>query len=293
MTKDEHVFPKYLAGWEVNFENTEVTRRFLQTQAVSYEGFEFFKRVHLALELRKTAQGTIACFKHADRDVEKVADNVELPDIQWEEHDVFFLKKCEHGRHVIGGEKPPGLQLPTHPNLTTPFQYIGCIDGTDSYFDWLKTPKLHLLFPVYECNFGVYLDWSDPNRPIILNPETFDPAWWNDEMEGIETVVFDPTSYCTTTEIDIESYENKETDDVLLCGAPLWYQSPEIPVCPKTNETMKYVCTVNSDREIRITSRQTGSLPFSRDYLCFGDCGWLFVFYHPDSKIMHVNAQFL
>lgn len=295
MIKREENLARYLAGWEVNFEDTEEAKRFLQTHAVDRKGFEFFKAVNFALELKVTNEGKIACFEYQPGgNVEKKADDIRLPDIEWEEHRVFFLKKSLEGRHVVGGEKPPSLELPRHPNLKTCFQYIGCIDGTDPYFQWVKISKLHILFPVYECSFGIYLDWNEPNRPIVLNPETFDPAWWGGSVEGYENVVFELTRYSSTPEVDMKPFENATTpDDILVCGVPIWIQYPEIPVCPKSNETMKYVCAINSDCEIRIKEGcQTKNLPFSDEYLCFGDYGKLYVFYHPDSKIMHVHMQF-
>lgn len=295
MIKREQNLPKYLGGWEVDFDNTEEARRFLQIHVVDRKGFEFFKAVNFALELKMTDQGTVACFEYQPGGyVEKKADNIQLPDIEWKQHKVFFLTKDVHGRHIIGGEKPSGLELPRHHNLKTSFQYIGCIDGTDPYFQWMNTPRLHILFPVYECNLGIYLDWNDPNHPIVLNPETFDPSWWDGASEGYENVVFEPTRYSSTTEINMKPFENAATpDDILVCGVPIWIQYPEIPVCPKTNETMKYVCAINSDREIRIKAGcQTKNLPFSDEYLCLGDYGKLFVFYHPDSKIMHMGIQF-
>jgi len=286
---------KYLAGYEVSFENVEEAKRFLQTHAVDRKGFEFLKAVNFALELKTTEEGKIACFGYEPGGyVEKKADDIRLPDIEWQEHSLFFLKKSLRGRHVVGGEKPPGLELPDHPDLKTSFQYIGCIEGTDPYFQWMKIPKLHILFPVYECNFGIYLDWNEPNRPIILNPQTFNAAWWDESVAGYENVVFESTRYSSTGEVDMKPFENAGTpDDILVCGVPIWIQYPEIPVCPKTGETMRYVCAINSDHEIRIKAGcQTKALPFSDEYLCFGDYGKLYVFYHPDSKIMHVNIQF-
>lgn len=294
MIKREQNLTKYLAGWEVDFEDMEEAKRFLQTHAVDRKGFDFFKTVNFALELKMTKQGTIDCFEYQPGGyIKKKAEDIRLPDIDWEEHKLFFLKKSTVGQHAVGGEKPPGLELPYHPNLKTSFQYMGCIDGTDPYFQWVDTPELHILFPVYECNFGIYLDWNEPNHPVVLNPETFDPAWWDESVEGYENVVFESTRYVSTTEIDMKPFENAATpDDILVCGIPIWIQYPEIPVCPKTNETMKYVCAINSDNEIKIKSScRVKNLPFSDEYLCFGDYGKLFVFYHPDSKIMHVNIQ--
>jgi hypothetical protein len=287
-------FPLYLAGYEVDFNKTEEARRFLETHVVDREGFEFLRKVNAALELKENIDGSITCFEHSvGRCVKKMADNICLPEVELKEHKLFFLMKSASGRHIIGGQKPTDLEFPHHPKLKTSFQYIGCIDGSDPYFQWIKTPMLHILFTMYECNNGIYLDWSEPNHPRVLNPDTFDPAWWIDGTEGYD-VVFEATRYCSAPEVEQKAFENMGTpDNVLVCGVPIWIQYPEIPVCPKTNETMKFVCSVNSDKEIRvIPEKRDKNLPFAGEYLCFGDWGKLYVFYHPVSKIMHIGSQF-
>ena len=42
------------------------------------------------------------------------------------------------------------------------------------YFRWLNLPKLHIAFPLYQFDSHIFLDYSDPNKPIILNSDTFD-----------------------------------------------------------------------------------------------------------------------
>jgi len=86
------------------------------------------------------------------------------------------------GNHIVGGEIPDDLTLPACEELTTPFQYLGTIDATDPFFSWMGIPHLHVTYPLLECNWGVYLDYTDPSRPQIVNPETFSGDWYDEEL---------------------------------------------------------------------------------------------------------------
>lgn len=197
-----------------------------------------------------------------------------LPVTDWEDHKLFFLEKSAWGNHVMGGKKPEDLVLPAHDQLNTPFQYLGTIDGTDSLFSWMKMDKLHLVYPLYECNFGIYLDYTEPNRPKILNPETFADYWYRPDFATLNNVEFSETRYQVTTKIKAEKCMDmetgQETNNVLLCGVPIWYQAQEVPVCPKTNEVMSYICTINSDPAIQVVNKPSDQkYPFDA-YLIFG-----------------------
>jgi hypothetical protein len=78
----------------------------------------------------------------------------------------------------------------------------------------------------------------------------------------------------------------------LLCGVPLWIQAPDIPRNPLTGKVMKYVCTICSDQNIKITNYENEIGPFRSDYLIFADVGRLYVFFDPETKIAHLQIQF-
>lgn len=280
---------KYLGGWELDFENDEAASAFLLTHGVDKKGFQFFKDIQEAIELRIEGDKISKFYSHSGMWKELKGENIELPVDEWEEHQVFFLKKSNSGNHVLGGKKPDDLVLPSSENLKTPFQYIGTIDGTDPLFKWMGIPKLHIIYPIYECNRGVYLDYSNPLKPRIIS-ETFNSAWYEPDMGNVGIIEFSETKYETVEELDSANFE--DSDDVLLCGVPLWHQSPEVPLCPITHKVMKFVCTVNSDRNIEIMNKQMSKgLPFSDEYLCFGDYGHLYIFFEPESKVLHANWQ--
>lgn len=283
---------KYLAGSIHNlFSGGHHTTSFLLSHGVDLKGFEVFKNVQTALKMEIEEKKAVKIYEYA-LDVnnepleELVAENFALPLTEWEDHNLFFLEKNTQGRHVIGGKKPEDLIIPNHEALKTNFQYIGSIDCAEPFLSWLGMNKLHIVYPPYECNYhGIYLDYSDPYRPEILNPETFDDSWYAPGKEQIGDVEFIETRFAVTEEADIKRMLDK--DDLWFCGVPLWLQSAEVPLCPKTNEIMRFVCTIRSDRTIKLVNKAK----HVDDYLIFGDYGWLYIFFHPGSRILHINAQ--
>lgn len=285
------MYSKYLAGWEIDFNTPGELEKILITHGINKKGFEFFKSIQTATEIFIENDSIVKITKHFDSGIENEDKNIKLPVSNWDDREVFLLTKIKNGNHKIGGKCPDELKLPHHNNLTTPFIFIGSIDTSDTKFEWIGLPKLDIIFPIYECNFGVFLDYNDPFQPQILNPETFSDSWFDESIKGIDKVVFEENRFSVNVELDTEEYEDNE-DNNLICGVPLWYQSPEIPTCPKTGEVMRFVCTINSDSSIQIQDKKgIENLPFA-DYLIFGDYGNLFVFFHPVSKIMHLKIQF-
>ncbi|MDD5127631.1 MAG: hypothetical protein PHR43_06030 [Dehalococcoidales bacterium] len=279
---------KYLAGTEVYWDDKEFVEAFLLTHGVDKKGFDFFQKVQGGLELHLEGNKLIRCYKYFEGEKELDAELVDLPISSWEEHKVFFLEKSNKGLHKLGGTVPEGLTLPAHEKLKTPFQYLGTIDCADKYFRWLPMPKFHIIYPVYECNSGVFLDYANPNEPKIIEPITFDPSWYEAGMEKIDAT-FVETRLATSERWNPEKFENSSQ---LLCGVPLWLQAPEIPRNPLTGKAMKFVCTIASDSEIKVANYESNRDYIRDNYLIFADMGNLYVFFDPETKIAHVQIQF-
>lgn len=282
---------RFIAGWEIDFENPDELKKILVTQGIDKKGFEFFRKVQTATEIVIKNKQIVKAIQHSEDSKEVERIKIPLPIDDWIDRELFFLVRDPNGLHNIGGDCPPDFILPQHDDLNTSFIYVGSIATTDERFGWINLPRLDLAYPIYECNSGVYLDYSDPKRPVVLNPETFDDSWFDESTKGTEKVRFNEQKFSVSHDIELSSYD-ESADEILLCGVPLWYQAPEIPTCPKTGEVMSYVCTLNSNNSLGLKdSMGIENLPFG-DYLIFGDHGSLYVFYHPESKVLYLNIQF-
>jgi hypothetical protein len=279
---------KYMGGSGVIWSDNKLVEAFLLTQGVDENGFKFFKEVQTGLELFVEGNKLIRAYQHYPNNRELKEELLNLPISSWEDHKVFFLEKSNQGTHIIGGELPKELKLPTHLKLKTPFQFIGTIDCTDKYFNWLRISKFHIIYPTFECSYGVFLDYSNPNEPQIVDPVNFSPAWYEDGLEKIHPI-YTATRYITTDRWDPEKIDR---NDQLQCGVPLWIQAPGIPKNPQTGKVMKYVCTICSDKELKISNYKDEVGPFRSNYLIFADVGRLYVFFDPETKTAHLQIQF-
>lgn len=281
---------KYLAGSDAMFYDSEAFTAVLLTQGIDKKGFEVFEKVQAGLELHIKDNKIAKCFEKSDGYSTLDAENIDLPITSWDDHKLFFLTKNESGSHRVGGSIPDGLIMPTHESLKSPFQYIGTIDCKDEYFNWIPLTQFHIVYPVYECSFGIFLDYSSPLEPKVIEPVTFDDAWFEPGKENLN-VRFKETRYSTTEKFDFKRDEEAE-EDQLFCGVPLWYQAPEIPVSPVTGKVMKFVCTISSDRQITVTNYDDIEEGLVDNYLIFADYGHLYVFFEPETKIAHLSIQF-
>jgi len=283
---------RYFGGIEINFEDRELCKAFLATQGIDRKGFDFFRTIHSALEMHTFGDKMLACYECSrdqyDRETrDLVAENLQLPLSDWEEHGLFFLEKDKRGPHRIGGAKPLRLELPKHERLRNPFQYIGSIQCSDKHFNWIPLDTFHIVYPLHQLNFGIFLDYSNAERPKLVDPVSF-PDGEQEENPRLD-LEFLETRYVTTTKADFAKHDNRTQ---LLCGVPMWIQAPEIPVSPITGDLMRFVARIKSDPAVVVTHAVEPVKPYADDHLIFYDEGSLYVFFEARTRLAHVNVQF-
>lgn len=288
---------KYLAGWEIDFNNIEELKKILVTQGIDQDGFEYFKHFQTVTELIYDNNLISKTILHSRFMIEEQRHpGYILPDIKWEERKPFHLIKSKKGVHSMGGQKPKDFIVPKVQTINSSFIFIASIDCKDSNFEWIGLEKLHKCYPIYEGIFEIFFDYSDPLKPTIINPETFEWSWLNVKDTRSEKIFFEEQKYISTSNYYYNDIE-RNPEDYLLCGVPLWYQAPQIPICPITGKVMKFVATINSDPHIKISNEvnldrlEYKELPYISDYLNFGSHGNMFVFYEPSSKVLYLNCQ--
>lgn len=274
----------YFAGADFSLDDPETMNKFVRTQAIDEESFRYLSALTTTGELREVSTDVFDIYRHSAGEARKLASGLRITNIKWPIRRIFFMNRDKNGRHRLGGLPTPGLILPTHEAMETTFQFLGQLDGTDPFFEWMGLSTIPLLFPLYEFNDGIFLDWTDPLRPVILNPDTFSDDWLEINESGWEEVLFDEVRF---------SVGGAYRPDVPIGGVPLWYQQPVIPTCPRSEWVMRFVCAIPSMRDVTIMQGHEGeNLPFADEHLCFADEGTLYVFYQPASKIMHLQIQF-
>lgn len=194
---------------------------------------------------------------------------------------VFAFINDTRGRHQLGGELPSDFRMPS-PALAVPFQYLGYIDPADEAFAWLPF-RLQLICPVF-LNIGqVFIDYTNPDKPVLLNESELAEADSSyEELNAGTRIVFEAVKFSAVPLAE-------RSRGLGHTGVPDWIQFPDIPRCPKTNKVMRFVCQLDSDAGVGVKeSNITPSSPFMASYfeeMNFWGDGNLYVFFEPSSRI--------
>jgi hypothetical protein len=279
----------YFLGWEVTLDGGDRCERFLHTQCIEQRVAEAH---HAYIRLEFRADGLLA-------KGQLCSDGTEVTEGPlWENlgtdhavgvlkrpavpvHQVFALIEDERGPHQLGGEVPATVALPVA-EPCVPFQYLGHVDPADPMFAWLPF-RLHLMAPIFLNISEVFVDYTDPLRPVVLNTEEVKAADCSyEELNERSSIVFKALRVGT------------ELTDEVLCSlghgrVPAWVQYPHIPRCPKTQRIMRFVMQLRSDAGVEVAhSNVVPSSDFMASYfkeMNFWGDGDLFVFFEPTSRV--------
>lgn len=247
--------------------------RVLNSQCCDLDSFNWAKKIFPCLECTINGSKIVKMVDPDPFSPKKIEVSIKLPLKSWPEHSLFFLVKNSKGKHRMGGACPKDFHPPR------PFSYIGTIDCSDKYFSWLGLDKLHLVYPLRDFFWSMFLDYSNPNKPKIIGPKEVFKA---EELPGIK---LKKKRYSSVKKISTSKYRNTY-DETIVCGIPLWEQDIETPLCPKTNKFMRFVCRINDDSDLVFQPLVAGD-----NLMNVGYGGHLSIFYSPDSKILAIIGQ--
>ena len=278
----------FISGWDLSFNRSQQSINYLVTQAVDEEvAMNLDSYIHLIYDDNDLlSEATIYTEGEIDDDehlIENLMANEAIGNLKYLNlpiHKIFNFEFNDDGIHQLGGEPPTDFQFPTL-RTKVPFQYLGFIDNQDQIFHWLPF-KMHLICPIY-LNFDkLFIDYSNPNTPTILNEEEIKNADTNyDDILEDSEIIYNKYNFNTVL-IDYLPFDIGHT------GVPKWIQNAEIPNCPKSNKTMKFLCQLHGNevktKKINFTPKNES---FNQDYekMSFWGDGELYVFFEPTSKI--------
>lgn len=269
----------FLAGWEVHLNGDQQCDNFIATQKTTKStAMALYSSIELVFENDKLIKA-YDCDEGEKNSRELMADEIGLEYKEFEENSIMQLIEDQNGLHQLGGEIPVDFQLPEN-NCIVPFQYLGFIDNKDKNFNWLPF-KFNLTCPIYLNIGNVFLDYSNPNNPTILNKEDVERAdtSFDEDLNRNSRIVFN--------ELKFSFVLAKEFSEKGHSGIPNWIQYPTIPMCPKSGKRMKFLCQLNGG----VTAKRTNVEPKDESYrhyyeeLNFWGDGDLFVFFEPTSRV--------
>ena len=277
--EEQHI---YLAGWEAEFNGDEQCQKFLETQIIDKETANtIWSSIDLVFSNGKLVKAyNIEEGDKTDRKLKPSEIGFEFQKLKVNQ--IYNLNQVTNSESYLGGEIPKEFNIPKF-EFNAPFQYLGKFSKSDEAFNWLPF-DLHIAAPIY-LNFDkLFIDYSDPLNPKVLNIEELkqtDNSY--DDLKPDSEIVFE--------KVFITSEKATDFGGIGHTSVPNWIQYPDIPNCPKSNKTMKLLCQLTYDG-IDIKTIRTNVQPKDEWYkqnfkkMNFWGDGDLYIFFEPESKIM-------
>lgn len=270
---DKDIDVIYLLGWDVFLNGDSDCEDFLHTQVTDKETFEYAS-VGLELIFHKKKLKSVNDYSFGEKKVRKLKKEEKA--LLWkklEPHTLLNMKESPDGIHSIGGDVPASFQLPKSKSVA-PFQYLGFVDNSDPNFAWLPF-RLHLTHAIYLNIDKIFLDYTDPLSPVIINKKDVEDAdTSHDELNADSWIVFEQAKYNFIRDVEF-SYQGSG-------GIPKWIQAPAIPTCPRSGKRMRFVLQTMGGVATKKTNIKSDD--YFQNLEFWGD-GELFVFFEPESKV--------
>lgn len=272
---------QYLAGREFSVRSKEKYLNFIETHITDKETAENFFS-HSILSYNENGYLEHIESKNQDGDIRKVPigeNKIEYKNLRINK--LYDFQLNENGQNWLGGKAPTNFLIP---NNTCPssFQYLGKLSANNKAFKWLPF-DINLICPIF-LNFNkIWLDYSEPNAPKILNLE---------EVNSLSKFYDDikPNSFIEYEQVKFDTIPVIKTGlEIGFTGIPSWIQFSDIPKCPKTHKTMRFLCQLQDSQIIK--TKRTNIEPVDDWYnryfekMTFWGDGELFVFFEPESLI--------
>ena len=271
----------YLAGWEAEFNGDEQCQKFLETQVIDKKTANIiWSSIELVFKDDKLIRAFD--FDEGNKTIRELNEReLSFNFVDLKPNQLYQLHASSTSKSYLGGEPPAEFTIPKF-EFNAPFQYLGKFSKSDDFFSWLPF-DLHLVAPIY-LNFDkLYVDYSDPMNPKVINLEELketDNSY--DDLKPDSEIVFKKVHFKGKKANDF-GYGMGHT------GVPSWIQYPEIPSSPKNNKTMKFLCELRSD--IGVETKRTNVKPKEDwykqyfEHLNFWGDGDLYIFFEPESKV--------
>jgi hypothetical protein len=287
ISAQDHIHKIYLTGQEFPSDDPSSLLRYIETQIVDYPtalAFMYYNELHFKNNQLFQAYDCTFMLKQP-RTLSESDRLVEFVDIQ--PHKVWDIIKADSSSSYFGGVCPDSFVIP-QPQFVAPFQYLGKLSKSAPQLSWLPF-DLHLTAPLYNDFDTLILDYTDPNRPTIVNIEHLKSA--GTSFEAFLT----PTSMVEFERQPIAFGEPYQARPVLgHLGVPRWVQWPKIPSCPGSKHAMRFVGQIKYENGIQTRSTNVQTTKDFETYfqhLNFWGDGDLFIFFDPISKIACLFIQ--
>ncbi len=277
--KESNKKRRFLAGWEVRLDNEEHCQSFFETQITSQEtALSFYSHIELEYDENGVLERAITKDEDGNEKELIIHNEIKLKDYRINSIINFYID--DNGLNQLGGKSPYNFKIPSN-DCPGSFQYLGRISNQSIGYEWLPF-ELNLISPIYMDMDKIWLDYSNPHEPVVLNLEEVNSlSTAYDDLKSDSFIEYKKQAFVTIEETSI-------VFDKVHSGIPNWTQFSDIPRCPKTNKTMRFLCQIQSGAVKTEKSNIVPKDSFYNSYfdnMDFWGGGDMYVFFEPESKI--------
>ncbi len=290
-----------ISSMESDVQSAQSMGDYVQLHAISEQDLPRMRQMGTCMRIRFSAGKVVQVVEVDEFEEDPVSIRPFIKQLKWAEytpHEMSFLVPTEDGSvsSHLGGSPPAGFTMPSSPEIASPFQYVGAIGNEATSFP-LPIPALHLAYPLFVTIPGfLFLDYSDPDQPVVLDGfEVLEYPYGEWASGSIHEFKEVPIQTLPIGEVEDEDDLTFDYWNYGYAGLPNWAQYPKIPYCPKSGELMEFVCQIDTFGKIETVQ---SDLAFSGEYfdlyskhLNFWGDGCLFVFMHPETKVVGYLIQ--
>ncbi len=276
----------YLAGLEVQFFNAEHLSNFIISQCITEE----FAKLGYNNSRLEFTDGKLTKYEFIDeglptKTLELQPELLGLPLPNCKPQTPKIISFTENGLHQMGGEYPGDFNEPEH-NAISPFQYICKVSKQDAFFTWLPF-DLHICCPIYLHCVPIFFDYSNPQKPIIININDVNAEHSNYELyiNKNSVIVFESAMFNFKESL---SFYNADGNTYGHCGLPYYSQPNPLPKSPKTGRLIPFVCQLQGGVKMKTCDVKVTDDYYKKDLeaLNFWGDASLMVYIEPETNIV-------
>jgi len=270
----------FLMGWEVNLNGEKHCESFIKTQITTEETA---KNAYAYIELIYNENNFLEEAIKRDEDGNVEIMNIEIDKIKYQNlsiNRIFNFYENPNGLNYLGGKIPENFKIPEN-KCPGSFQYLGFLSKSCKAFKWLPY-DINLISPIYMDMDKVWLDYTIPNEPSIINIE---------EINSL-TTAYDDLKNDSFIEYKKKKFIAEKSDcidyGIGVGGIPNWVQYSDIPRCPRSGKTMRFLCQLQSDSVLTNKTNVETKDDWYKQYfekMDFWGGGDLYVFFEPETSI--------
>lgn len=225
----------YLADYQYEWKSDSMHYEIIENQAVPKEEM---KRVRYGTELiiEKNKVIKVHEYNYGKRisEIRLIPFSYNFNKVEVKHRIPYAVQVADNSLSHLGGKIPDNFKVPKF-NDEISFQYFGFISKEEFPSNILDF-DLHLVAPIYDNFNELFLDYSDPLAPKIIEGEKSYFSKTFDKTNSFSVITFERTPIKFN---DKDGLTNSSS--MGNTGVPIWLQNPSYPKCPISGEKMEFL----------------------------------------------------